>query len=969
MIKTSKRLLSAALSVLTVLFAFYGVQINQRTSAAQTDWKFDLGANAQSGYVGVSATQGFNASLGYGFSNTAGVKNVSSSGRGALSDAVQFTDSKTTFNVNLPKGLYRVTVTLGDTNRTSIYMEGMMQIVNMTGNNAVDSILIPVTDGQLNINAAAGKPGYAYSISAIDITCISADTVLPKTVWLCGDSTVCNYYPIETSAQAGWGQVLSKYIDGSWNVRDMAASGQFAKGFVDAGQFAPIEYYGKPGDVYIISIGINDTNYSNETEYYNCVTDMTKRAMAKGMKVILVKQQGRNGDAQRNPLLTGRWFGGALDKIGAEQNVQVIDLFKLWQDYCISIGPDETTSLYMPNDGLHPNRQGAMKLAELASSAINWDSMDSADIAENVPYVFKNKNSGMYLHAEGALSGANVSQTESSILNNSTLWTVKKASDSGYYYIYSMLDKGQYLLDVTQGKTANGTNIEIYEDSNSDAQLFKFVANNDGSYCILTKTSKDKSCVEVKSALTDSGANVQEWEKNGHACQSWILEPISNALNSSEILIGDLNTDGIINIFDYILIKRLVNGFSLESYNWHNADLNSDGEVKLDDVVLMGKFLLTENESIEAAEKCSSFYYANEAAFSKGVLESSNAGFKKDSYVNLDNISGSFIHWNVTAPTDGNYFCSFSVANGSTANRTMKIEVNGGKEYWLQDFLSTGAWTTWNSIGIVLPLKKGLNDIRMTSNTDQGGPNIDTLYIEKTDEPIAETYSPGNNPGIDTPDGSTSIYIAGDSTVQTYSAKYAPQQGWGAYLGENLSESYTVKNHAIAGRSSKSFFDNGRLDTILSEMKSGDYLLVQFAINDADYTKSERYAPVSDKIPGDEGSYEYYISKYIEGALAKEGKPILVTTVLGLKAYNSSTKKFTGSYQNYCDAMKKLASHYNIPCIDLNSLMVDHYNKIGYDAAYKYHMCSTGSSDMTHFTEAGASAVAKLLADELKKIL
>ena len=65
--------------------------------------------------------------------------------------------------------------------------------------------------------------------------------------------------------------------------------------------------------------------------------------------------------------------------------------------------------------------------------------------------------------------------------------------------------------------------------------------------------------------------------------------------------------------------------------------------------------------------------------------------------------------------------------------------------------------------------------------------------------------------------------------------------------------------------------------------------------------------------------------------------------------------------------MKKVASYYNIPCIDLNALMVDHYNAIGYDTAYTYHLISTelSDTDMTHFTETGANAVAKLVADEL----
>ena len=106
------------------------------------------------------------------------------------------------------------------------------------------------------------------------------------------------------------------------------------------------------------------------------------------------------------------------------------------------------------------------------------------------------------------------------------------------------------------------------------------------------------------------------------------------------------------------------------------------------------------------------------------------------------------------------------------------------------------------------------------------------------------------------------------------------------------------------------------------------------------------------------------IKKYIEGAQAKGATPILVTTVIGLKSYSGG--KFVNSYNNYCKAMKDMAAKYKIPCIDLNSLMVKHYNSIGYDAAYKYHMCSTGSTDMTHFTETGAKAVAKLVADELK---
>ncbi len=110
------------------------------------------------------------------------------------------------------------------------------------------------------------------------------------------------------------------------------------------------------------------------------------------------------------------------------------------------------------------------------------------------------------------------------------------------------------------------------------------------------------------------------------------------------------------------------------------------------------------------------------------------------------------------------------------------------------------------------------------------------------------------------------------------------------------------------------------------------------------------------------------MNKYVEGALAKKATPILVTTTIGLKAYSNG--KFVNSYTDSCNAMKKIGAHYSIPVIDLNSLMVAHYNSIGYDKAKKYHLAGvvSGSNDMTHFSEEGAQVVAKLVANAIKKL-
>lgn len=401
----------------TASFCLLTTSLNTGVSvqAAQTKWLFDFGGNgAASGYTAVSAADGYTAAKGYGFANPGQVKNVNAAGSGALSDAVQFTDTSqaNTFNADLPNGLYEMKVTLGNTTRATVWAENMLQIVNMTGNNATDTIQIPVTDGQLNLTVTAGKDNTSFSISALELTKLSDDPTMKPTIWVCGDSTVCNYYPLDSSTQAGWAQMLGNYVDTSkFNIRNLAASGQYAKGFVDAGQFTPIEQYGKVGDYYIISMGINDTNYSNAEEYEQVITDMVQRAKKKGMTVILVKQQGRADDISRTKLLNERWFGGVLDKIGTAENVQVVDLFTSSQNYWLSIGQEAVYKLFMDGDTLHPNRAGADKLAELVAKEIAFASEDTTVSSSDMGYAekFISQTPTVYMVGDSTMCNYNAS--------------------------------------------------------------------------------------------------------------------------------------------------------------------------------------------------------------------------------------------------------------------------------------------------------------------------------------------------------------------------------------------------------------------------------------------------------------------------------------------------------------------------------------------------------------------------------
>ena len=351
---------------------------NVNVKAASTDYKFDFGGGSvESGYTGVSASTSYSKTQGYGFNTPSNMKNVAASGSGAANDAVQFVTfgikSTNTFNVDLPNGLYEIKVTLGNTTRSSVAAEGVLQIINMTGNSAIDKFQIPITDGQLNLLVTEGKAGAAFTLSALEIKKLSDNPVTNQTIWIGGDSTACNYYPLDTSAQCGWGQLMPKYVNASvFQVRNMAASGQCARGFRDDGQFEAIMKYIKPGDIFILEFGINDTNSKNNTteaQFKEIMTDMVAKVKATGATMVLLAPQGRATDFSGNVhTAVNRWYRNATLTVASEQKVRLCDLNVLSSTYFTSIGSTATLALYMSGDTLHPNRAGATELARIVAN-------------------------------------------------------------------------------------------------------------------------------------------------------------------------------------------------------------------------------------------------------------------------------------------------------------------------------------------------------------------------------------------------------------------------------------------------------------------------------------------------------------------------------------------------------------------------------------------------------------------------
>lgn len=421
-------------------------------------------------------------------------------------------------------------------------------------------------------------------------------------------------------------------------------------------------------------------------------------------------------------------------------------------------------------------------------------------------------------------------------------------------------------------------------------------------------------------------------------------------VKAGQIIYGDVNGDGNIDAVDFANMKQKLLGVIQEfpvTDGAAAADVNADGSLDSLDMALMKKYLLGAITVFPAAQTPAAAIFQAEAAYIfNGVRENKNSGYTGDGYVNYNNEISSYIEWTVNEKASGNQTLTFRYSNAGNADRPMEIKINGTTINSSLSFTPTSSWTEWSEVSLTAKLDAGNNVIRAASITADGGPNVDYLSVTNASAPTTEPFT-----------GAT-VYICGDSTVMTYNSSYYPQAGWGQMISKYFNTNVTFVNRAIGGRSSKSFVEEGRLDSILSVIQPKDYLFVQFGHNDATVNNPDRYcAPYT--------TYKEYLKKYVDGARAKGAIPVLITPVARL---NYSNNTFKNDFPDYCTAMKQVANEQNVKLIDLMTLSLNYYASIGYDATFKLYLVSSNGTDYTHFTEAGANAIAKLISQEVKKL-
>ncbi|MEA3187263.1 MAG: hypothetical protein QOD99_1093, partial [Chthoniobacter sp.] len=165
------------------------------------------------------------------------------------------------------------------------------------------------------------------------------------------------------------------------------------------------------------------------------------------------------------------------------------------------------------------------------------------------------------------------------------------------------------------------------------------------------------------------------------------------------------------------------------------------------------------------------------------------------------------------------------------------------------------------------------------------------------------------------------VFLAGDSTVTDQ--RNEPWAGWGQMLPRFFQQGVAVSNQAESGLALFSFEHQKRLEKILSMMKKGDYLFIQFGHNDQK-DKSAGAGPFT--------SYKANLKKFVEAARAKGGLPVLVTPMERRRWKGSEPEP---TLADYAEAVRQVGTEEKVPVIDLNAMSLKFYTALGPEKSTK----------------------------------
>ena len=241
------------------------------------------------------------------------------------------------------------------------------------------------------------------------------------------------------------------------------------------------------------------------------------------------------------------------------------------------------------------------------------------------------------------------------------------------------------------------------------------------------------------------------------------------------------------------------------------------------------------------------------------------------------------------------------------------------------------------------------------------------------------------------PADTITVFMIGDSTMANKPLdKENQERGWGQMLPNYLEGAINVDNHAVNGRSSKSFIDEGRWEKVREQIRPGDYVIIQFGHNDEKAKSPDRYT-----VPG--STFDANLKKFVNETREKGGTPILMNSIVrrnfpangiaaaqtddrqktwkkGLENYPAEGDTLVDTHGDYRIAPKNVAEEMGVVFVDMNTLTHELVQGLGKDSSKdlfmwmpvgKYEFAPNGRIDNTHLNVYGGIVVSRLAVNAL----
>ena len=236
-------------------------------------------------------------------------------------------------------------------------------------------------------------------------------------------------------------------------------------------------------------------------------------------------------------------------------------------------------------------------------------------------------------------------------------------------------------------------------------------------------------------------------------------------------------------------------------------------------------------------------------------------------------------------------------------------------------------------------------DDKLTIEVNGDAPAVSSIQIE---------------PANDIP----TLWLCGNSTV--VDQDYEPWASWGQMITRWFTDEVAVANYAESGETATSFIAAGRMKKIVSLMKEGDYIFMEFGHNDQ-----------KEKRPGSGAFYNYVyaLKQFVDEARAKGVTPVFVTPTQ--RRSFDKNGKIQETHANYPEAMRWVAKDLGVPLIELHEMTRTFFETLGVEESKRalvhypaktYPGQQTAFEDNTHFNPYGAYEISKMMVEGMKSL-